>query len=76
MFSWLCHISRNEELTRLQMKDIELGLTTDTGSPFFTITLTFRKTNQADASKGKKLFYFPSCHMLPNQDRELAIHWP
>ncbi|KAG9060719.1 hypothetical protein KI688_009789 [Linnemannia hyalina] len=43
--------TRNEELTRLQMKDIELDLSTGTGSPFFTITLTFRKTNQADASK-------------------------
>ncbi|KAF9121540.1 hypothetical protein BG015_005793, partial [Linnemannia schmuckeri] len=44
-------VTDEPELTRLQMKDIELGLTTDTGSPFFTITLTFRKTNQADASK-------------------------
>ncbi|KAK5820671.1 hypothetical protein F5H01DRAFT_404160 [Linnemannia elongata] len=43
--------TRNEELTRLQIKDIDRGLTTETGSPYFTITLTFRKTNQADVTK-------------------------
>ncbi|KAF9909824.1 hypothetical protein EC991_007995 [Linnemannia zychae] len=31
--------------------DIELGQTTDTGWPFFTIALTFRKSNQTDVSK-------------------------
>ncbi|KAK3827176.1 MAG: hypothetical protein JOS17DRAFT_791951 [Linnemannia elongata] len=29
--------TRNEELTRLQMKDIERGMTTEAGSPYFTI---------------------------------------
>lgn len=48
--------TRNEELLRLQMRDIELGLKTDAGTPYLTITLTFRKTNQADALKGTPLF--------------------
>ncbi|KAK3833909.1 MAG: hypothetical protein JOS17DRAFT_825815 [Linnemannia elongata] len=34
--------TRKEELTRLQIKDIDRGLTTEAGSPYFTITLTFR----------------------------------
>lgn len=72
LLACFCHASRNEELTRLQMKDIELGLTTDTGSPFFTITLTFRKTNQADVSKGKKLFVLLSFLLCAAQPRSRA----
>ncbi|KAF9986831.1 hypothetical protein BGZ65_006066 [Modicella reniformis] len=45
----------NEELLRLQKNDIELDLKTDSGSPYMTITLTFRKTNQADPTKGSCL---------------------
>ncbi|KAG0323689.1 hypothetical protein BG000_002525, partial [Podila horticola] len=43
--------TRNEELLRLQGKDLDLNLRTDAGTSYFTITLTFRKTNQADSSK-------------------------
>ncbi|KAK3821359.1 MAG: hypothetical protein J3Q66DRAFT_367072 [Benniella sp.] len=42
---------RNEELVRLRRKDLELGLTTANRSPYLTITLTFRKTNQAVPSE-------------------------
>ncbi|KAF9120917.1 hypothetical protein BGW39_010989 [Mortierella sp. 14UC] len=57
--------TRTEELTRLQMKDIELGLTTDTGSPYFTITLKFRKTNQADSSKANVYQIHPQPDYAP-----------
>ncbi|KAG9061244.1 hypothetical protein KI688_007582 [Linnemannia hyalina] len=43
--------TRNEELLRLQRRDLELGLNTDAGTPYLTITLSFRKTNQSDALK-------------------------
>jgi hypothetical protein len=49
--------SRNEELLRLQGKDLDLNLRTDAGTSYFTITLTFRKTNQADALKGMGLLH-------------------
>jgi hypothetical protein len=57
--------SRNEELLRLQGKDLDLNLRTDAGSPYFTITLTFRKTNQADALKGISLLH--NCNLLQFQ---------
>ncbi|KAF9971190.1 hypothetical protein BGZ75_001974, partial [Mortierella antarctica] len=43
--------TRNEELLNLKAKNLEHNLVTESGSPYFTITLTWRKTNQADASK-------------------------
>ncbi|KAF9949365.1 hypothetical protein BGZ72_008847 [Mortierella alpina] len=43
--------TRNEELLNLQGKNLERNLVTDSGSPYFTIALSWRKTNQADASK-------------------------
>ncbi|KAF9993511.1 hypothetical protein BGZ79_001792 [Entomortierella chlamydospora] len=45
--------TRNEELLRLQGKDIERNLLSDKGTPYLTITLTFRKDNQADNSREK-----------------------
>ncbi|OAQ24997.1 hypothetical protein K457DRAFT_23571 [Linnemannia elongata AG-77] len=59
----------NEELTRLQIKDIDRDLTTDTGSPYFTITLTFRKTNQADVTKANVY----QIHPQPGTHRFAAI---
>ncbi|GJJ69490.1 hypothetical protein EMPS_01836 [Entomortierella parvispora] len=41
----------NEELVGLQGKDISSMMRTDSGQPYFTITLTFRKTNQADEKR-------------------------
>ncbi|ORZ10268.1 hypothetical protein BCR41DRAFT_423825 [Lobosporangium transversale] len=59
--------TRNEELLRLKGKDLDLGLETDCGRPYFKITPTFRKTNQANAEKEKNSralhpedFVFPS----------------
>lgn len=46
---------RNNELLQLTGKDINRGLVTESGSAYMTIALTFRKTNQADASKGINL---------------------
>ncbi|KAF9170859.1 hypothetical protein BGX21_003143 [Mortierella sp. AD011] len=54
---------RNEELLRLKGSDIQLNQTTDTGSRYFTITLSFRKTNQADASKANVY----EIHPLPDE---------
>ncbi|GJJ71696.1 hypothetical protein EMPS_04053 [Entomortierella parvispora] len=43
--------TRNEELTGLQGKDISSMMRTDTDQRYFTTTLKFRKTNQADEKK-------------------------
>ncbi|KAF9207016.1 hypothetical protein BGZ49_001352 [Haplosporangium sp. Z 27] len=43
--------TRNDELHRLKGSDVQLDLRSEVGTPYLTIALTFRKTNQADASK-------------------------
>ncbi|ORZ12510.1 hypothetical protein BCR41DRAFT_423150 [Lobosporangium transversale] len=55
--------TRNEELLRLQGKDIELNFKTDCGRPYIKITLTFRKTNQANAEKANVY----EIHPQPNE---------
>ncbi|KAF9940242.1 hypothetical protein BGZ65_007656 [Modicella reniformis] len=54
--------TRNEELLRLQRKDLELDLRTSSGRPYLTVTLTFRKTNQADPSKANVYEIHPQLH--------------
>ncbi|KAF9918210.1 hypothetical protein BX616_009928 [Lobosporangium transversale] len=55
--------TRNEELLRLKGKDLDLGLKTDCGRSYFKITLTFRKTNQANAEKAN----IYEIHPLPEE---------
>ncbi|KAF8985364.1 hypothetical protein BGZ46_004704 [Entomortierella lignicola] len=43
--------TRNDELHRLKGSDAQLDLRSEVGTPYLTIALTFRKTNQADVSK-------------------------
>ncbi|KAF8950617.1 hypothetical protein BGZ46_004412 [Entomortierella lignicola] len=49
----------NEELRLLSGKDINLDLKNESNSPYFTTSLTFRKTNQADASKANVYEIYP-----------------
>jgi hypothetical protein len=49
---------RNDELVKLKGADIIWDRISETGRPFFTITLTFRKTNQSDGNKGNRLSDF------------------
>ena len=49
---------RNDELVKLKGADITWDQISETGRPFFTITLTFRKTNQSDGNKGNRLSDF------------------
>ena len=51
-------LSRNDELVKLKGADITWDQVSDTGKRFFTITLTFRKTNQSDGNKGNRLSDF------------------
>ncbi|KAF9971837.1 hypothetical protein BGZ75_001744, partial [Mortierella antarctica] len=55
--------TRNEELLNLKGKNLERNLVTESGSPYFSITLTWRKTNQADASRANVY----EIHPRPNE---------
>lgn len=48
----LIYNSRNDELVRLKGADIDWDQISETGRPYFVITLTYRKTNQTDGRKG------------------------
>ncbi|KAF9560859.1 hypothetical protein EC968_005976 [Mortierella alpina] len=44
--------TRNEELLNLKAENLERNLVTESGSPYFTITLPWRKSTPTDTSKG------------------------
>ncbi|KAF9562034.1 hypothetical protein EC968_005395 [Mortierella alpina] len=54
--------TRTDELLSLKGYDLDLGLKTVTGSPYFTIRLSFRKMNQADPKKANVYEIHPQAH--------------